>query len=248
MPLAPTPAFDDFVQRLGVKPLPGDLLNQALTHASYLNESGAQVQSNERLEFLGDAVLGLVVANELFGLYGGAGEGDLTRMRAEVVRGSTLAAAASRIGLGDQLILGRGEEAAGGRARERNLAGALEALIGAVYRGHGYRVTRSFILRLLAPEMAQIRREGARIDAKSSLQHLVQARWHEAPEYVTVQEDTGGAGRRFTVEVRISGQPLGRGEGSSKRAAQQAAAREAVTTLRARAPEAAAAPSAGDEV
>ena len=248
MPLAPPPAFDAFVQRLGVKPLPGDLLSQALTHASYLNESGANVQSNERLEFLGDAVLGLVIANELFGIYPLAGEGELTRMRADVVRGRTLAAAASRIGLGDQLILGRGEEAAGGRTRERNLAGAMEAVVGAVYRGHGYRTTRSFILRLLKPEMAQIRREGARIDAKSSLQHLVQARWHEAPEYVTVQEDTGGAGRRFTVEVRVSGQALGRGEGSSKREAQQAAAREAVVELRRESPGASAAPAGGDEV
>ena len=95
-----------------MKPLPGDLLVQALTHSSYLNESGADVQSNERLEFLGDAVLGLVIANELFGLYTDAGEGDLTRMRAEVVRGSTLAGVASRIRLGEQLIMGRGEEAA----------------------------------------------------------------------------------------------------------------------------------------
>lgn len=248
MKLAPTPAFDEFVLRLRVKPLPGDLLVQALTHASYLNESGADVQSNERLEFLGDAVLGLVIGNELFGLYGAAGEGELTRMRAEVVRGSTLAAVAGRIGLGELLVLGRGEEAAGGRVRERNLAGAFEAIVGAVYRGHGYRATRSFILRTLAPEMAQIRREGARIDPKSSLQHLVQARWHEAPEYVTVQEDAGGAGRRFTVEVRVSGQPLGRGEGSSKRAAQQAAAREAVAALHAPERGPGLAPSAGDEV
>jgi ribonuclease-3 len=248
LPLASTPVFDDFVQRLGVKPLPGDLLVQALTHSSYLNESGADAQSNERLEFLGDAVLGLVIANELFGLYTDAGEGDLTRMRAEVVRGSTLAGAASRIRLGEQLIMGRGEEAAGGRTRERNLAGAMEAIIGAVYRAHGYRTTRSFILRVLAPEMAQIRREGARIDAKSNLQHLVQARWHEAPEYVTVQEDTGGAGRRFTVEVRISGQALGRGEGPSKREAQQAAAKEAVAALSPERPETSETPHGGDEV
>jgi ribonuclease-3 len=218
-----------------VKPLPGDLLEQALPHASYLNEAGADAQSNERLEFLGDAVLGMVIANELFRLYPNAGEGDLTRMRADVVRGRTLALAATRIGLGEHMILGRGEEAAGGRTRERNLAGTMEAVIGAVYSGNGLRAAKTFILHLLGPELKTIRREGSRLDPKSSLQHLVQARWHEPPDYVTVEEDTGGAGRRFTVEVRVGGDTLGRGEGASKREAQQRAAKEAVATLTANA-------------
>lgn len=233
MALAPPPAYDDLVQRLGVRPLPDELLDQALTHASYLNETDAAAASNERLEFLGDAILGLVIAHELFRLYPHSGEGDLTRMRADIVRGSTLAAAAARLGLGSELILGRGEEAAGGRTRERNLAGALEAMIGAVYRAHGYRAARGLILRLLKPELRQLSREGARIDAKSSLQHLVQARWHEPPEYVTVDEGSGGQERRFTVEVRVAGDTLGRGQGSSKRAAQQEAARQAVARLQA---------------
>jgi ribonuclease-3 len=231
--LAPPPAYDDLVQRLGVRPLPDELLDQALTHASYLNETDAAAASNERLEFLGDAVLGLVIGHELFRLYPDAGEGDLTRMRADIVRGTTLAAAAARMGLGDDLILGRGEEAAGGRTRERNLAGALEAMIGAVYRAQGYRSARAFILRLLKPELHQLRREGARIDAKSSLQHLVQARWHEPPEYVTVDDGSSGQERRFTVEVRVAGETVGRGQGHSKRAAQQEAARQAVAHLQA---------------
>jgi ribonuclease-3 len=219
------------VERLGVKPLPEDLLDQALTHASYLNESGADTQSNERLEFLGDSVLGMVIAHELFSHYPDAGEGELTRMRADIVRGTTLAAAAARMGLGEHLILGRGEEAAGGRTRERNLAGVMEAMVGAVYRAQGYRSARSFILRLLGPELAHLQKEGSQLDAKSSLQHLVQARWHEPPDYVTVEEETGGAGRRFTVEVRAAGSTLGRGEGASKREAQQRAAQKAVDAL-----------------
>jgi ribonuclease-3 len=137
------------------------------------------------------------------------------------------------------MILGRGEESAGGRTRERNLAGALEATIGAVYRAQGYRAARSFILRLLGPELQQVRREGARIDPKSSLQHLVQARWHEPPDYVTVEEAAGGGGRRFTVEVRVAGETLGRGEGPSKREAQQRAAQQAVARL--------AAPAGGED-
>lgn len=234
MPLAPPPAYDDLQERLGVKPLPDDLLGQALTHASYLNEADADAESNERLEFLGDSVLGMIVANELFKLYPQAGEGELTRMRADLVRGRTLAVAAARLGLGEHMILGRGEESAGGRTRERNLAGALEATVGAVYRAQGYRAARAFILRLLGPELQQVRREGARIDPKSSLQHLVQARWHEPPDYVTVEEEAGGGGRRFTVEVRVAGETLGRGEGPSKREAQQKAAQQAVTRLAAR--------------
>jgi ribonuclease-3 len=226
------PASDDLAAHLGIRPLPADLLEQALTHASYLNESNVEATSNERLEFLGDAVLGMIIALELFHHYPAAGEGELTRMRAEIVRGRTLARAAARLDLGKHMILGRGEEAAGGRTRERNLAGTFEALVGAIYRTHGYRTTRSFIVRILKPELHQIRKEGARIDAKSSLQHLVQARWHEPPEYVTVNEVAEGSGRRFTVHVRAASEILGRGTGASKREAQQEAAREAIQRLR----------------
>jgi ribonuclease-3 len=215
--------------------LPDDLLVQSLTHASYLNEADPGAPSNERLEFLGDAVLGLVIAREVFHRYPTAGEGELTRMRAAVVRGSTLARAARRLDLGDLIVLGKGEEAAGGRDRERNLAGALEAIIGAVYVAHGYRKTRSLILRLFAPELQDVRRVGARMDPKSALQHLVQARWHEPPEYVTVSDEPVGAERRFSVTVGAAGLTLGRGEGNSKREAQQAAAREAIARLEAEA-------------
>jgi ribonuclease III len=234
VPLASSPSYDTGVDLLGVKPLPAELLQEALTHASYLNESGADARSNERLEFLGDSVLGMVVAAELFRLYPTVGEGDLTRMRADIVRGRTLAAAAVRLGLGDHLVLGRGEEAAGGRTRERNLAGAMEAVVGAVWVNHGYRAARTFVLRLFVPELQLLRKEGSRLDSKSTLQHLVQARWHEPPEYVTVEEENGAAGRRFTVEVRAAGESLGRGDGSSKREAQQRAAQQAVDLLRAR--------------
>ncbi len=230
MALASTTDYAQLVERLGVRPLPEDLLGQALTHASYLNEADSSAISNERLEFLGDSVLGMIIASVLFEQFPDAGEGDLTRMRADIVRGTSLARVANRLGLGEHMILGRGEEAAGGRHRDRNLAGALEAMIGAVYEAHGYRTAKAFTRRLLKPELEQIRREGARVDAKSSLQHLVQARWHEPPEYVTVQE-AAGANHRFIVEVRVAGSALGRGEGRSKREAQQAAAQEAVVAL-----------------
>lgn len=219
------------IDRLGIKPLPEDLLRQALTHSSVLNEAGAAVVSNERLEFLGDALLGMVIASQLFSRYPTAGEGELTRMRSQVVRGSTLAHVATRLDLGMFILLGKGEEVAGGRTRDRNLAGALEALVGAVWEAQGYRTARALVLRLLGPELKQVHREGAEVDPKSALQHLVQAKWHEPPDYVTVEERPGGPGRHFTVEVRAGGTTLGRGEGASKREAQQGAARAAVARL-----------------
>lgn len=231
MPLAVPPAFEDLVHQLGVGVVSPGVLEEALTHASYLNEAEADSTSNERLEFLGDAVLGMVIGHELFKRYPDAGEGELTRMRADVVRGSTLARVAMRLGLGDHLILGRGEETAGGRTRDRNLAGGLEALLGAVYRERGYRAARTVILRLMEPELEQIRREGATLDAKSRLQHIVQARWHQPPQYVTVSEDAAEGGREFTVEVMVDGTPLGRGAGSRKQDAQQRAAEQALAWL-----------------
>jgi ribonuclease-3 len=207
------------------------LLQQALTHASYVNEADSNAISNDRLEFLGDALLSMVIADRLHRAFPEAGEGQLTRMRADIVRGSTLADVARRLGLGDYMILGRGEEAAGGRARDRNLAGLFEAVVGAVFLAHGYRTARSFSLRVLAEELQKAKTGGGRIDPKSSLQHLVQARWHEPPEYVTVEEAAGEAGRRFTVEVIVHGRTLGTGSGNSKRVAQQEAAREAVARL-----------------
>ncbi len=226
------PRSGDLVERLGIRPLPTDLLCEALTHASYPNESAPDSIPNERLEFLGDAILGMVIANALFRAYPEAAEGELTRMRAEIVRGRSLARAARRLDLGDYLLLGRGEEAAGGRDRERNLAGAFEALLGAVYRAHGLNTARALTLRLLKPEIEQIRsRGGPSLDPKSALQHLVQSRWRQPPEYVTVVEQAEEEGPRFVVEVRVSGQMLGQGSGSSKREAQRDAARQAHATL-----------------
>lgn len=218
----------EVAERPGIPPLPDDLLREALTHASWPNEGGSGSRSNERLEFLGDAVLGMIAANALFRAFPDASEGELTRMRAEIVCGPALAAAARRIGLGERLILGRGEEAAGGRDRDRNLAGGFEALLGAVYRARGLNAARALALRLLKPEFDRVRDGGAPLDPKSALQHLVQARWHEPPEYVTVDERGEHGERRFVVEVRARGARIGLGAGVSKRTAQHEAARDAL--------------------
>lgn len=231
MPLASPAAASDLVERLALKAIPLPLLTQALTHASYVNEADASAVSNDRLEFLGDALLGMVIADTLHRRFPTASEGQLTRMRADIVRGSSLANVSRRLELGDYIILGRGEEAAGGRSRDRNLAGVFEAVVGAVFLAQGYRAARTFALRALAEDLKKTGSEGGVIDAKSSLQHLVQARWHEPPQYVTVEDVAGETGRRFTVEVVVRGRTLGTGTGNSKRIAQQAAAREAVVRL-----------------
>ena len=207
--------------------LSDDLRREALTHASYTNEDREGGPNNERLEFLGDALLGAVVARELFVACPNAAEGDLTRMRAEIVRGDALASAAERLDLGGRLVLGRGEEAAGGRSRTRNLAGVFEAVVGAVYIGKGLRSTEVFIRRTLKLEIQQVVKDGPGVDPKSALQQLCQARWHSPPEYVTVSEQVDSPERRFCIEVYADNNLLARAYGGSKREAQMRAAEKA---------------------
>lgn len=205
-----------------------DLLRQALVHRSYLNETAApDIASNERLEFLGDAVLGLVVADELFRRFPDLPEGDLTEMRAHLVRGSALAPVAARIDLGSCLVLGHGEEQTGGRRRRVNLGRAFEAVLGAVYLDSGLEQARTLVLRLAAPEFEALR-NGVVLDAKSRLQQLAQSDYRVTPEYVTVSADGPPHARRFTVEVRFGDRVVGSGSGESKRQAQQEAARAAL--------------------
>lgn len=224
-----TPAH--LFERLQIKPLPDALLTEALTHASFVNEGDATARSNDRLEFLGDAVLGMFVGAELYRLFPDAGEGDLTRMRASIVRGTTLAEAARRLELGNYLILGRGEEAAGGRDRDGNLADMVEALVGAVYLEQGTRQAQALVKRLLKLDLDEVRAMGVQLDPKSHLQHLVQAKWHEQPEYVTVGDNPESVADRFHVEVRAGGRTLGAGSGAAKREAQERAARVAIRAM-----------------
>jgi ribonuclease-3 len=230
----PLSAIAGLTERLDLPALPGALLAEALTHSSLLNEAGGDARSNERLEYLGDAVLDMVIAQELFNRFPDAGEGALTRMRAALVRRDAIARVARRIELGQHLVMGRGEEGAGGRTRARNLAGVFEALIGAVFQELGYEQARAFIVRLMAPELETVGSEAGAFDAKSRLQELVQARWHQPPHYTTVGEQVRDDGvREFVVEVRVDGRVMGEGRGHNKRDAQQRAAAAAVGALEA---------------
>ena len=218
--------------KLGLSFEDGRLLQQALVHSSYLNEAREfDLGSNERLEFLGDAVLDMVVAEELYRRFPGLSEGALTSLRSSLVKGSTLAKLADRLDLGSYLYVGTGEEASGGRHRQRNLAGALEALVGAIYLDQGLDKTRALCLGWLEEDIARLEGQGLELDPKSSLQELVQARGSSPPEYRTKSSLGPDHARWFIVEVQLSGQVVAQGEGRSKRAAEVEAARAALREL-----------------
>ena len=219
-------------QSLGVSFNDPSRLEQALVHSSYINENpGFALTSNERLEFLGDAVLGLVVAEKLYQDFPHSTEGEMTKLRAALVRGSTLARIARTIKLDDYLYLGKGEEASGGRRKPANLAGALEAVIAAIFLDQGSTTTREVILRLFNEELQKVASQGAGVDYKSQLQELIQAREQQTPAYQLVEAMGPDHDRRFTVEVRVGDTVLGRGSGKSKKMAETEAARAALEQL-----------------
>ena len=209
-----------------------DLLQQALVHRSYLNEAPeTDIESNERLEFLGDAVLSLVISEKLYRDYPALSEGQLSQIRALLVRWDTLARAAERISLGDYLVLARGEELSGGRSRPSNLASGLEALIGAAFLDGGLPQARKLIFNLLQPELAEVAAGGVATDSKSQLQHVVQARWHQIPQYRLVSAEGPDHAKLFTVEVLAGNQVMGHGQGRNKKQAELDAARSALEAL-----------------
>lgn len=221
----------ELARELGISFKDTGLLQQAMYHRSYLNEAAEEVESNERMEFLGDAVLGLVVSEKLYRDYPGLSEGHLSQLRAILVRWDALARVATRIGLGDYLVLGRGEEMSGGRTRPSNLAGALEALIGAAFLDSGLANARKLVLKLLKPDFEAIAAQGVTADSKSELQHLAQTRWHQIPEYRLISSEGPDHAKLFTVEVLVGNQVVGQGQGRNKKQAELNAARQALETL-----------------
>ena len=219
-------------QALGVSFKDTSLLEQALVHGSYINENpGFALSSNERLEFLGDAVLDLIVAEKLYQDFPHFTEGEMTKLRAALVRRDTLARMARAIRLGGHLYLGKGEEASGGRDKPANLAAALEAVIAAIFLDRGSTTARDFILRLLDAELQKVVSRGTGVDYKSQLQELIQAREQQTPTYHVIEATGPDHGKIFTVEVRLGETVLGRGSGKSKKAAESEAARSALEKL-----------------
>ncbi len=209
------------------------LFTTALTHRSALNEpsiSGtSSTISNERLEFLGDAVLELVITNFLFEKFPDQPEGTLTAYRSALVRTETLAQVATELGLGEKLFLSKGEEAGGGRENISLLADTFEAVVGALYLDQGIDVVISFIEKVLTPKFEVIKEKKLYKDSKSALQELLQAQGIEAPVYELIDEQGPDHAKVFTVSVKVKGEVAGLGTGNSKQVAQQQAATQALT-------------------
>lgn len=224
---------EGLIRRLGFTWNDQELLKQALTHTSYINEhKHLKLFSNQRLEFLGDAVLELVTSEYLFSRFPESPEGDLTKLRAAVVCEPTLQKVAQNHDLGNCLIMGRGELLSGGRERPSIMADALEALIGAIYLDQGYQRVRDFILSWLKAEIELIVSGAPVGDYKTELQELVQRQAEGALAYVILKEEGPDHNKMFTAGVMLQGELLGQGSGRSKKLAEQVAAQNALDKLK----------------
>ncbi|MBR4509225.1 MAG: ribonuclease III [Ruminococcus sp.] len=207
-----------------------ELLHQALSHSSYANERKLPGGSNERLEFLGDSVLSIVVSDYLYKHLTSVAEGDLTKLRASLVCEKSLHIFAKQINLGDFLLLGKGEENTGGRERPSILADAFEAVIAAIYLDGGMEAARKHILRFI-PDDLEHGCKKAFSDFKTVLQEVVQKNPEEKVEYVLIGEEGPDHNKRFVVEVMLNSQVIGKGKGRSKKEAEQLAAKEALELM-----------------
>ncbi|MQA05163.1 MAG: ribonuclease III [Streptosporangiales bacterium] len=225
----PAVSVDKLKEALDVA-VDAELLELALVHRSYAYEHGG-LPTNERLEFLGDAVLGIIVTDTLYRSFPELPEGQLAKLRAAVVNMRALAGVSRSLDIGSHLKLGRGEENTGGRDKSSILADALEALIGAVYLSGGMELARSFVHRLFDPLIAESATLGAGLDWKTSLQELTAQQMLGVPEYV-VEEDGPDHCKSFKATAMVGGTPLGSGEGKSKKEAEQQAAEVAWQALR----------------
>ncbi len=204
-----------------------ELLTQALTHKSWVNEHKGERESNERLEFLGDAILEFIITEDLYEKFPKEQEGYLTALRANLVNTQNLAALALRLNLGSELFLSKGEEEGGGRKNTSLLADTVEALIGALYIDQGLDAVKGFIGENLVTEIPDKVAQPLK-DAKSRLQEYVQAKGIAAPKYKVAEESGPDHEKRFVVEVQVAGESWGIGEGKSKNLAEQAAAEKAL--------------------
>jgi ribonuclease-3 len=224
----------ELAERLGLRFDDLTLLSQALIHSSYVHEQPSAGLSNERLEFLGDAVISLIVSEALFERYPREDEGSLTTRRAEIVSARGLARIAQRLELDQYLVLGLGATAAGERSRKSVLAATFEAVTGAIYMEHGLARTRDWLLDVAAPELEEKPQVEDLKPPKSALQELSYSRTGRAPQYRMISEEGPPHARHYVVEVVVGGDTLGRGEGRNRRDAETEAARQALGQLSAK--------------
>ncbi|MBU6370791.1 MAG: ribonuclease III [Patescibacteria group bacterium] len=223
------PDFGQFEKNVGIAFRDKALLRQAFTHRSYLNEHReAELVHNERLEFLGDAVLELIVTDYLYAKYPDSPEGELTSYRSALVNATTMSDAAAKIGMNDYMLLSRGEAKDIGKARQIILANAIEALIGAIYLDQGYETAKYFISSSIFPLAEKIVTEGTWLDPKSEFQEKAQDNEGLTPSYKTLKEEGPDHDKKFTMGVFIGAEEVARGTGKSKQEAEQAAAKAAL--------------------
>jgi len=228
-------SMDELQERIGYRFKNKNLLRQALTHSSYANEKHmSKLSDNERLEFLGDAVLEIVSSEFLFQNYPKMPEGDLTKLRASIVCEPTLALCTKEMDLGKYLFLGKGEDMTGGRKRKSILSDALEALIGSIYLDGGFASAKEFILRFI---LTDIEHKQLFYDSKTILQEIVQAEFKEELSYRIIAETGPDHDKLFEVEALIGEQVIGTGEGRTKKSAEQEAAYHGILKLRENKPE-----------
>ncbi|OGC23565.1 ribonuclease III [candidate division WOR-1 bacterium RIFOXYC2_FULL_37_10] len=221
--------LSDLERKLRIFFLNKQLLNQSLTHSSYANES--EVPDNERLEFLGDAVIKLAVSEYIYNRFPARPEGDLTKIRADVISDETLARVATRVRLGEYLLLSENEKKTGGDKRRSNVANAFESLVGAIYLDAGLGKVRDFLIDFLRGEIEKVSREGYIKDYKSALQEFVQKKKWPLPQYKVLNETGPKHEKQFVIGVRIKGSIMGQGEGMNKKDAEQKAAEKALNQL-----------------
>ncbi|MES2214195.1 MAG: ribonuclease III [Patescibacteria group bacterium] len=221
--------FTKFEDRAGIAFTNKALLKQAFTHRSYINENRASgLGDNERLEFLGDAVLELVTTEYLFNTFPDKSEGEMTSLRSALVNADTCALVAQNLGANDFLLLSKGESKDTGRARQYILANTLEAIIGAIYMDQGFEEAKKFILAHITPLTDEIVKKGAWIDAKSLFQEKAQEHEGSTPSYKTIRESGPDHDKKFTVGVYVGTELMGQGSGNSKQDAEQEAAKNAL--------------------
>ena len=227
------PDLAELQLRLGCQFRDEQLLCLALTHPSIAHQQNTRVPHNQRLEFLGDTVLGLVLSSELYEKFPEADEGTLTKSRAKLVNAGALAAHGRALGLGAHLVLSRSEENTGGRDRPSTLADAFESLLGAIFLDGGFSAAREFILREFAADIGELTLPAGIENPKGELQELLQARSPRAPEYQLISASGADHNPEFECAVWHEGAELGRGRGKSKKAAESEAAVAALKLLRA---------------
>ena len=225
--------YDDLEKRIGVKFANRDLLKTALTHRSYINENREQnIENNERLEFLGDAVLELIISDHIYKKYPEKHEGELTAIRSALVRTESIAEESKKMGIGQYLLLSKGEEESGGKDKEYIIADLYEAVLGAIYLDKDYETAKEYVTRTILKKVDKVVEEELFIDPKTKIQELSQAKYKVTPTYTILKEEGPDHDKHFTIGLFLENKEIAQGVGTSKQKAEEDAARKAILIMK----------------